>query len=382
MKKLFLAVLPLCLASCSLFNPYGTSNIPEPTPVSAFTAQLNPYIVWKKSVGVGSAGAYLRLAPTVSNNIIYTMDQKGLLSATTVQGVSLWQTTYPAGGKSDLASDEQALAFVDAQAILHVVSTDHAKALWTQHLSDQALAAPTITAQLIITKTIDGTITAFDRQTGKEKWQYEHDVPQLTLRASSSVLVSGQVAYVGFADAEVVALNVATGEVLWTTQVAEPQGFAEVERMVDIDAHLLIDAGRLYVATYQGQITALDHSNGKILWQQTNSVYSDIMLANNTLYAVNADGTLSAYSKANGTLHWQQKALTWHFLTGPALYENYLVVGDVQGDVYFVSPSDGQLLARLPVYKKSDIINTPIIANETVFMIDGKGNLAALSLRA
>lgn len=381
MKKIFLAVLPLCLAGCSLFNPYGTSNIPEPTPVSAFTAQLNPYIVWKKSVGVGSASAYLRLAPSISNNIIYTIDQKGLLSATTVQGSNLWQTAYPAGGKSDLASDEQTIAFVDAQAILHVVSTDHAKELWTKHLSDQALAAPTITPQQIITKTIDGTVTAFDRQTGKEQWQYEHDVPQLTLRASSSVLVSGQIAYVGFADAEVIALNIATGEVLWTTQVAEPQGFAEIERMVDIDAHLLIDAGRLYVATYQGQISALDHSNGKILWQQSNSVYADITLAHNTLYAVNADGTLSAYAAANGKLRWQQKALAWHFLTGPATYENYLVVGDVQGDVYFVSPNHGQLLARLPVYKKSDIINTPLIANQEIFMIDGKGNLAALSVR-
>lgn len=378
MKRFSFALIPLCLTACSVFNPYGTTNIPEPVAVPAFTSQLRSHIVWQKSVGGASDGAYLRLAPAASNNVIYTIDQKGLLSATTTQGVNLWQVSFPAGGKSDVTCDAAAVAFVDAQAILHVVSTDHAKPLWTAHLSDQSLAAPTLTSELIITKTIDGYVTAFDRTTGKEKWQYEHDVPQLGLRASSAVFVSGQVAYIGFADAEVVALNVNTGDVLWSTQVAEPQGFSEVERMVDIDARLLIEGDRLYVATYQGQITALERAQGKIVWQQDNSVYADITLYNGTLYAVNADGTLNAYAALNGKSLWQQKALAWHFLTGPAIYQNHLVVGDVQGNVYFLSSANGQLLAQLPVYKKSNIINTPLIANNTLFVINTKGSLTAI----
>lgn len=379
MKKLSLALLPFLLASCSVFNPYGTSNIPAPSVVPNFAPQLHPHILWQKRVGVGSAGAYLHLAPTVSGSVIYTMDQKGLLSATTAEGVHLWDKIYSAGGKSDLASDMQAIAFVDAKAMLHVVSTDHATPLWTAQLSDQALAAPTITAELVISKTIDGYVTAFDRKTGKELWQYEHDAAPLSLRASSPVLVVGSVAYVGFADGAVVALNLTNGEVLWSEQAAEPQGFAEVQRMVDIDAHLLEQDGRLYVATYQGQITAFDCTTGKIIWQQANSVYADIALQQGVVYAVNADGTLNAYAAANGRLLWQQTALSWHFLTGPVFNQNSLVVGDGQGNLYFVNATDGTLLAQLPVYKKSAILNTPLLVNHALLVIDVKGSLSAVS---
>lgn len=379
MKKISLALLPLLLAGCSVFNPYGTSNIPEPSVVPNFAPQLHPHILWQKRVGVGSSGAYLHLAPTVSGSVIYTIDQKGLLSATTTEGVSLWSQSYPAGGKSDLASDAQSVAFVDAKAMLHVVSTDHAKPLWTAQLSDQALAAPTITAKWVITKTIDGYVTAFDRKTGKELWQYEHDASPLSLRASSPVLVVGSVAYVGFADGAVVALSLINGEVLWSEQAAEPQGFTEVQRMVDIDAHLLEQDGRLYVATYQGQITAFDCTTGKIMWQQANSVYADITLQQGIVYAINADGTVNAYTAANGALLWQQTALSWHFLTGPAWNQNSLVVGDGQGNLYFMNASDGTLLAQLPVYKKSAILNTLLLVNNTLLVIDAKGSLSAVS---
>jgi outer membrane protein assembly factor BamB len=380
MKKLSLFLLPLSLAACSIFNPYGTTNIPEPAVVPAFAAQLNPHILWQESVGSGSGDAYLRLAPCTANNVIYTIDRKGLLSATTVQGVHLWQSTFAAGGESDLACDAQAIAFVDEKAMLHVVSTDHAKPLWTAQLSDQALAAPTFTSEQIYSKTIDGNITAFDRVTGKEQWQYGHDVPQLSLRASSAVLVDNQVAYIGFSDGVVVALKSMTGEELWTTQAAEPQGFSEVERMVDIDAHLVADPQHIYVATYQGQIAALDRSSGKILWQQANSVYADITLQADTLYAVKADGTFSSYDAKNGKLLWQKNDLAWHFLTGPAWYHNHLVVGDIQGSLYFINPADGKLLAQLVAYKKSPIINTPLIANNALIVIDAKGSLSAVSI--
>jgi outer membrane protein assembly factor BamB len=378
MKKILLALLSLSLTACSIFTPYGTSNIPEPAIVAKITPEVAPKLLWQTNAGNGSDGAYLRLTPTVAAGVIYTIDQSGMLVATDARGIRLWQLQINGGGKSNLASDGRFITFVDNKGVLYLLSVDHGKKVWQANLVDQALAAPTITPNLIIVKTIDGAVTAFDRSSGQQRWQYQHDVPDLTLRASSSAVVIGQIAYVGFADGQVVALNIANGDQLWSQQAAEPQGFSDIERLVDIDANLIIDGNRLYVATYQGQIAALDLHNGKIIWQRPNSVYADIASDHHALYAVNNDGSLTAYNLINGDILWQQKALAWHFLTGPTIYENNLVVGDVQGQLYFIKPSNGDIIGNLAVYKDSNIINAPLQLGNLLIVINTHGRLAAV----
>ncbi|MCD6048578.1 MAG: bamB [Gammaproteobacteria bacterium] len=380
MKKILIGFLPLMLGACSIFSPYGTSNIPSPAPLQKITPQVAPKLVWSTSVGSGSNGAYLQLAPAISNNVVYTIDQNGLFTATTADGKKLYDTRFKDGGKSNLAADGNMVAFVDTRAVLHVISSDHAKSLWQATLTDQTLAAPTFTPSLVLTKAMDGTVTAFDRATGQQRWQYQHAVPALMLRASSAPLVNGNVAYVGFSDGKVVALSLTDGDEIWSTQAADPQGFSDIERMVDIDANLILQDGRLFVATYQGQVDALAPATGNILWQAPNSVYADIAVDNQLVYAVHADGTMTAYNQNTGKVVWTQKDFAWRFLTGPTLYQNMLVVGDLEGYVHFIKPATGELLGRIQASKKpTPMIVPPLLMNQSLIVLDTQGNLAAIT---
>jgi len=380
-KQLALLLFPLLLVGCDALSPYGTSNIPEPTTILDVHPQMHPTIAWQEDVGYGSRGSYLRLAPCIQNNVVYNVDLLGVMYATSAQGNHLWKKKFKVPGKSDLAGSDNQLAFVDAQATLHVVNAaQEGKEIWHATLSDQALAAPTFTADKIFVKTIDGSVTAFNRATGEQLWQYQHAVSTLMLRASSPVSVVGNVGYVGFSDGKVVALNLATGDEIWSQQAAEAKGFSEIERLIDIDANLIVKGQRLYVATYQGDVSALDVHTGKILWQQPSSVYADITLDNDLLYAIAADGTMTAYNANNGKIVWTNKTFAWHFLTGPTLFENNLVMGDEEGHVYFVNPKTGTLLGQTKPYKDSKIISHPLVLGQEVIVVDTLGELSAITL--
>jgi outer membrane protein assembly factor BamB len=148
---------------------------------------------------------------------------------------------------------------------------------------------------------------------------------------------------------------------------------------VDIDANLVLKNGRLFVATYQGQVSALDPNTGRILWQKSNSVYADITADEHALYAVTADGTITAYDQTSGRILWQQKDLAWRFLTGPTLYHHFLVVGDLQGYAHFINPENGKLLGRIPIDRRpTAIINTPQILDQSLIFINTEGRLVSI----
>ena len=376
-KLSLILLMPLALGACSIFSPYGTSNIPEPAPLPVYKAQMTPAEAWHKNVGTASGGDYLLLAPAVANNTIYTIDANGDFYATSVQGQSLWQKRFADGGKSGVASDGELIALVDARGTLQVFSTQKGKDLWHALVPSQALAAPTITDTQIFVKTIDGSVTAFDKATGQQQWQYQHMVQPLMLHAASSVLVSGNKAYVGFSDGKVVCLDVKTGDEIWMQRAAESNGISEIQRLIDIDSDLILQSGKLFVATYQGQVVALNPATGNIIWKQPNSIYANLAADDHNLYATQADGTMTAYDQAHGKAQWEQKAFAWRFLTGGTLYKQYLVVGDLQGFVHFVNAENGQPAGRIAL-ARSSIINAPFACGANLCVIDTDGRLAAL----
>ena len=98
-KTLLLCSITFTLSACSIFSPYGTSNIPEPAPLTHYTPQITPKILWRTNVGAASDGIFLPLAPCVAGNTIYTIDVHGRLNATSLQGERLWHLDNAHGGE-------------------------------------------------------------------------------------------------------------------------------------------------------------------------------------------------------------------------------------------------------------------------------------------
>lgn len=379
-RTLSYALLSTSLTACSIFNTFGTDNAPKPSPVPAASPAFKANVVWTTQVDKGSDKAYLRLQPAVVNQRIISVDARGHVTATGTDGKQVYQSQPSKSALvSGVGNNGTWLAVVDAQAQLFMLDAITGKTLWQIPAANIALAPPLVTDTAVYVKTIDGSVNAYNCRNGQLLWSYNHGSPALVLRASSPLILVGRTIYGGFSDGQVVALSADNGNVVWEQTVANPNGAAEVQRMVDVDAKLIVADGVLFAASYQGQIVAIGLNSGDILWQKPLSTYVDLAYVDHRILAPEADGSITAFDSRNGQTLWQQKALAWHNLSGAVVAQQYLVMGDAQGNVHALNATTGQYQGHVQP-SLSAIQSSPLVIGDAVYSQDSSGKLAAVHL--
>jgi PQQ-dependent dehydrogenase (methanol/ethanol family) len=111
---------------------------------------------------------------------------------------------------------------------------------------------------------------AIDARTGKELWSYEHKLGTTIFCCGPNnrgVALAGDKVYMATLDAALVALNKKTGDVVWETEIADPEfGYSEtVAPTVYGNKVILGISGAEY--GIRGFISAYDKDTGKLIWR-------------------------------------------------------------------------------------------------------------------
>ncbi|RMG33816.1 MAG: hypothetical protein D6720_10730 [Gammaproteobacteria bacterium] len=228
-------------------------------------------------------------------------------------------------------------------------------------------------------RTIDGKVQGLDATTGEERWRYEREIPVLTLRGTGDPIISGDHVLCGMAGGKLVDLDLRTGAVHWDVTVSIPSGRSELERLADIDANPLVLGGLVFVATYQGEVAALEEDTGEILWRRKFSSYSGMAADRYNVYAADADGFVWALDADNGSARWRQEALKNRQLSDVAVLAGTVAVGDFEGYVHLLSSEDGSLVGRTRV-GSAPITHGMLVADGVLYVMGDEGDLAALKL--
>src|SRR4029453_2887430 len=105
--------------------------------------------------------------------------------------------------------------------------------------------APIVVDGIMYLTTSFNHVYAADAATGKELWHYKHKMGPVTTFCcgpnNRGVAISGGKVFMGTLDAKLVALEAKTGNVLWETQIADPdKGYSETMAPTVIDNKVLI----------------------------------------------------------------------------------------------------------------------------------------------
>jgi outer membrane protein assembly factor BamB len=149
--------------------------------------------------------------------------------------------------------------------------------------------------------------------------------------------------------------------------------------MIDIDADPILFQHHLYVATYQGRISSLDWTSGRILWTHDISSYTGMAADDNAVYLSDTEGTLWKFHADDGVVNWHDYTLRYRVISGPALIGHYVVVGDAEGYLHWLNKQDGHVADRISL--GSAIYAAPISENGVLYALTNKGSLAAYALR-
>jgi outer membrane protein assembly factor BamB len=172
------------------------------------------------------------------------------------------------------------------------------------------------------------------------------------------------------------AFSLATGDVLWQTQVTTPHGRSELERLADVDGAVRVEGTDGYAVGYQGRVVMFALDSGQIWWSRDLSSYRGVALDDDQLYVSTSTGTVAALRRRDGTVLWQQEGLARRGLSTPAVVGNAVVVGDFDGYLHWLDRDTGKFIAREHP-GDTRIAAAPLAADGRVFVLDEGGQLVA-----
>lgn len=370
-------LLSMVLGGCSWWQ---SSEDIEPTPLVSFSQEAKVKKLWSTQIGSGLSEKFHRLRPGLSEEMIFAADIEGhLLGVDRSTGKVRWKLDLetPISGGVGVGNGRVAVATYAGDVL--VFAADTGAELWRAGLNSEALSPPQFNQDTILIQTIDGRLTALELEGGKQRWSYDVQIPALTLRGTSTPLVTQSTTYAGFANGNMMAFDNRNGDVLFSVAVTTPQGKTELERMVDVDGSMQIGGNLLFVGSYQGHLAAVSATDGRLLWKKPLSSYQGIDLDKNILFAADADDDLYAFNARNGAELWQQVQLGSRRITAPVSIGDTVAVADAEGYLHFMSKQDGHFVARERI--DSSGINGPLIELDSViYVLGNSGRLIALTL--
>ncbi|MGO1692318.1 MAG: outer membrane protein assembly factor BamB [Marinobacter sp.] len=370
-------VAALGVSGCST-----TDTFEQPAPVPEVDSTVQFQTVWSLSVGDGHDDDFLYLAPLNAGDTVYAASADGeLVSVNAETGELRWKRSLEDRIFAGVGGDRSQLYLVTREADLVALSSEDGKEQWRTALPTEALAAPQSNGALVVTQTTDGRVLAFDTATGEKRWQYDGVVPALSLRAAAAPLVGGDVVLASFSNGKLIALSADAGQPLWQYEVGQPQGRTELERLVDIAGQPLVLDSAVMVSGYQGKLALIDIRTGQEIWSRKASSLHAPMIGGGNIFLSSANGDVVAYRGSDRRELWLQDRLSWRQLTQPAVYENFLVVGDYEGYLHVLSSEDGSLVGQQRY--DSDGLRVPLqrTANGNLMVFGNGGELSVFKLK-
>jgi outer membrane protein assembly factor BamB len=382
MSRLLTPILiALLIAGCSSMNPVNWFEDEDPNPPAELvelSGAIGLQTLWTASVGEGTDDQRLKLVPSIYQGKVYVADAEGVVEALSADtGARLWQveTELPLSGGPGTGDGLVLVGSNDGDLIALDAASGTEK--WRSRLSSEVLSVPQADMGVVVVHTIDGSLFGLNSTTGENIWRYDLSVPVLTLRGSNSPVINGTLVICGFANGKLAALDLATGSLQWEVTITVPSGRSELERMVDIDGDLAVQDDMVYVTTYQGSLAAVTATTGVVLWRRDMSSHAGASADPMQVYVADTEDQVWAVEPNNGAALWKQKRLHARRLSAPAILGDYVLVGDFEGYVHWLSRNDGRMMARSRV--GSAPINTmPVVVDGVAYIYGDGGDLAAV----
>jgi outer membrane protein assembly factor BamB len=356
-------------------------EVEKPAELVEFTPERAVTMLWSFNVGQGAGQDYLQLGPRLDGDVLYMTDRAGQVSAIRAAGGGrVWQVELdvPVGAAPGVGEGLVLIGTEKGELIALDQNTGAHR--WRAALSTEVLAPPTAHGGSVVVQTGDGKLFALAATDGKRQWVFERTEPALSLRGTSSPRIFGQFVIAGFASGKIAALDLRDGRLLWELPIAQPRGRNEIERLVDVDAPVLVVGDALYAASYQGKIVAVDLRSGRINWSREVSVFNAMDADLDYLYLTDDQGMVMALDQRGGTSVWRQEKLRGRRLSAPTVVGGYVAVSDFEGYVHWLARDDGRFVTRFRA--SGDAVRAPGVARAGVLFVgDQNGELLALAVR-
>lgn len=373
-----LAFFPLALCLAYGITGCSSDKAPKPRiipPIENMQRIDMPWNINKLSDSI--AGSFV---PVLDNNAVFTADSEGhILRLDDTDGTVISAFKLSRQLSSGTAASGTSIFVTTRDGYLLSISKVTGEINWEAVLPTIAIEAPQIGGDIVVVRTNDTGLSAYDVKNGSLLWVYQKTNPPLTLRSYNTFQVVGKdVVIVGEPSGKLALLNLNNGMVLWEDSIAIPKGSTDLDKLTDIGMRPVLKDKTICVATYNGKIACLDALNSNITWSKDFSGNLGLIMDEQNVYTVSTDGIIFAFDKITGAKIWHNDILQYRKLNVPVFLGDNILVMDNEGYVNLFERSNGKLVARVKTNLK-DGISYPISDPNKVIIQSGNGHIAKIN---
>ncbi len=360
------------LGGCGIW-PWSKTKDPLPA-LAPLTAPAGARVAWSLPL----PGAGVGFQPVAVGASVFAAARDGtVVRVDAASGQVQWRSNAGQRLIGGVGSDGETVVVGGLDGAL-IALDGNGRPKWTVPTGAEVVTVPSVALGLVLVRTSDNRVAAFDADTGRRRWTFQRQSPPLVLRQTSLIAMDAGSAYVGLPGGRLVSLSLETGALRWESAVSIPRGSNEIERVADVVGSPLVSGREICAVTFQGRLGCFDATSGQARWARDLSSPSGLDLDGNLVVAPDDRGEVQAFSRSGASV-WRQDKLRRRGLSAPLLLPRFVLVGDRTGLVHGLARDDGALAARLAT-DGSAIVAAPVASAGLAVVQTTAGALYALGV--
>ena len=369
------------LSSCASLDGlrfWETDEIDPDEPRELFTIenQKDISIIWE--VAFSGENEIGNFEPGFSSQNLFFADSEGNVSSLDINsGENNWSTelNFLASGT---AAGFGIIVVADIDGNVIALDQKDGSKLWNTNVKGEVLSKSVVDTKIVIVKTGSGELIGLNKETGVIEWSYRSKLPALTVRGSSSPVISDDKLYASFDNGRLGVFEISSGFPLWDGAISYVSGSSELENLIDADSSPVIEGGLIYTINYQGNLNIFDIAQRRSVWSyETSSFYSPVV-TRGMLIVVEADSVIKSFSLKSLQESWTNEDYTNRGLSNAVSFKGSLVAGDLEGYIHIIDPLNGKTIGRKKLSRKP--IKSIFSRSNSLYVIDEAFNLFSLNI--
>ncbi len=314
------------------------------------------------------------MSPIVTEDIV--IQGNGLDGIATYErksGRLIWKK-HIQGGVQGAALHGNHLVFGGGDGGVFAVHAHSGKLLWSDRTGIEILTSPMIDGTWCYFLAGNNTVFAYNLKTGDRRWSYSRkDTTVISVNGGTTPASNGNFVIVGFSDGFLAAIRKIDGSLVWERELNL------APRFKDIDSNPIIDDGKIYVSSYDGNLYALNTSTGRVDWQLEDGGYSSALVNGNQLIYSTSNGEVRSVNKKTGKVLWTYK-LKKGIATGVETFKEFIVFGTSNGPLIGIDSRTGK--EKFHYIPGRGGLSKPGVFTEdnNVLMMSNEGNLHSIQI--
>jgi outer membrane protein assembly factor BamB len=271
---------------------------------SIYLDKINPKLGFRKV----SLSSKLAAAPYIHENNLFILEQAGRVKCFDLEsGKAKWEMNlgvYKSKISFGTLSFNNDKIFVTADMNLYVLNAENGREIYKTSLEDSVKSYPLLFANAIVIQDVSNILKAYNTDNWRLAWIYESWPEYISSNALHAPIIAGEQLITAFSSGQLVSLNITSGELLWQKNLSADLTDTMEYAPTNLATMPIVAGSNLFIASSTNKLIKISLRNSADIWSKKFENIISMSASGNALFITNNARQIAAVSSVDGSVIW------------------------------------------------------------------------------